>query len=243
MMMRRLATLFFLSLAVFSFGQEKEHKRLFQSIGLSAPFVDWMKSPVQFITYPIEVQSPISTISATHPEYSADSRLYGLSLATFSYGFRYNILELSENKAIGISAIPAIGLSFFRIYSNAGGIYNKNQNPIGGYGNFTIPILLEYEFGAGATADANLRHGGMIGIGLDYTLLPLSKSSNFQDFSYFQFAMTAGYRFKNKHDKVREINFLMCLGSSYTHQNSYDWSVMSGYTYEARLSWVWFLKS
>jgi hypothetical protein len=219
-------------------AQEQKHKKTFQSIGCSIPFIDIMKSPVQLITYPVTQISGI--YNSTVAENTANSRLYGISFITLLYCFRYNILEISENKALGISTTPAVGFSYLNGWSDNGsiGLYGGCFR---GYGNFNLPVFLEYEFGAGATYKSNSSRGLVAGLGLDYTLLPFSKTSNFQNFSYFQFAFTSGYRYLNKHDKLCELNLLICTGSSYTPTDN-SIRFIGGYSYEFRLSWVRFIK-
>jgi len=224
-------------------AQEQKRSKIFKSIGVSLPFLDIIKSPVQYLSYPVPINYTglIPPNSPSTTTVSENSRLYGVSLVTFSYYYRYNFFEFSDNKAIGFNIIPSIGISYFSGVSDVG-TQMKSEGAFRGFGNFNLPFLIEYEFGAGSTSEATRNHGYFFGIGVNYSLIPLIKIPDFQTFSYFQFTISAGYRYMKSSKKLREFNLLLGIGNSYNPPNNQE-PEMGGYSFEVRLSYVKFIKT
>lgn len=85
--------------------------------------------------------------------------IYGLH-----YGFRYNLVELDDEKSINIGAYPNVGMLF-------GGKYSYFD--YGGIGSFNMPVEVGFNYGAGATYQSNKNHGFSIRTGIDINFVPL----------------------------------------------------------------------
>lgn len=211
-------------------------KNIYHSVGMTA-ITDYIKSPV------INVSVPIHDYANNTVNYSIEkARAYVYTLGTIIYRFRYNIFDISENRAIGISITPSIGMSFINVHStNSQGIGNQH---------LSIPLILEYEFGAGSTYNTIVNYGGLFGIGVDYCLLPFTWGSPYASnsgegvknpkFSYLQLGIITGYRFWSARNKLQEINLKAGIGPSYTAPPSYD-NENDGISFSARLAWLRFI--
>jgi hypothetical protein len=229
--MRKAFTLLVLFYTFFSFGQEKEHKKYFQSFGTSIPFLDLFSSPVRNISVPLP-----NPAGGQQLYVNDNTRYVGVSFLTLNYCFRYNIYEANENRALALSMTPSVGIS--SIVGETGFISTTVTERTFGIGNFNLPVLLEYEFGEGSTSEANIENGGMLGIGVDYSLLPLYNRFNLPTYSYLQLAFSAEYRHKNTRGRINGINFLFCLG---TNDYGNNLRGTAGLTLDAKLSWVKFI--
>jgi len=219
---------FFCAIAVVQNAQTlaKAKNKVFHGIGYTA-ILDIIKTPSTQLNYSGLDQNGNPT------SITENVQLTGFSFMTLIYRFRYNIYELSDNRAIGLSASPALGLSLFLGSSDY-------PNGIGGnmvgLGDIDLPIFLEWESGAGSTYSSSSNYGGMLGAGLDYYYLPFSNSGltsesgdpiTYPKYSYVQFALEGGIRYWNKINRLHEINLKVDLGGSES--------------YGFRLSWIRFL--
>ncbi len=229
-------------------GQEniQKNKKIFYSLGFSAPFCDFTVSPVQIAKYSETIQQYGSV--PTTGSGTGYFRYTGNSITEISLGLRYNLIEMSENRAFGISAFPTIGLSYINVYSYMPTLPIETYSS--GYGKADLPILIEYDFGTGSTASARENGGGFIGMGVDYVILPFytQRFINNQNipvipkFSYYLFAIKAGCRYVNKRNRLNEVNLLLAFGSSNSLPANSIATELVGSTFNIRVSWIKILK-
>jgi hypothetical protein len=222
--MKKLITLSsgFLLMASCLFAQ---NERIFHSTGFSI-YTDYMQAPVTTYT-----KNP-----GTIDEVSYAGQNSGLSIFTFIYNFRYNIMEISDNAALTGSIIPALGLYLSDGYAGNTGI-----------GSLNIPLMAGYEFGAGSTYNSTANMGGFIRFGVEWTKAPLFVSSEggtddveFES-SWVEPVVQGGVRYWNKRNKLREIHIKYGFGSGAPDGVNDENGNSLGSAMSIRLSWMLFL--
>ena len=167
---------------------------IFHSLGYTS-FLDIYHSP--------DINFKIGAGGLANGEVHQTSSANAISLFTLLYRLRYNFYEPYNNIAFGVTATPSIGAGF---------CWGQNQN-IGdiGLGIFNIPVLCEFNFGAGATFRSFNRIGGVIGLGFDYTYLPFFETNLLNNnqqinYSYLNLCANFGYRYWGRYENLREVN-------------------------------------
>ena len=178
-------------------------------------------------------QTPVSSGIV---EYSNTSELEyvrasDLSLFTFMYTARLNLVEPSDNFAISASLTPSLGLTFSDV----------------GTGSFNIPLMVNAEFGAGATYHTTNSVGFTIGAGFEFTKLGLfgddynyGREPKLKD-GWVQPALQTGIRYWSKKNKMREINIRLGLGSAQEYREYRGEEIREVRSLTARLSFKKFL--
>ncbi len=109
-------------------------------------------------------------------EYSGYENKYkhsaAFSFVNFSYSFRFNLFDPSENLGIGLNTNPNIGLSV------------SDE----GFGTFTLPCFLSMDIGAGSTYQTTNDHGFFLGFGYEINKIALfgNKTSTPSETYYLQ---------------------------------------------------------
>lgn len=105
-----------------------------------------------------------------------------------------------------------------------------------------MPIAVGWEFGAGSTYYSELNHGGVIGLGIDYSLLPLiwDGAPAIDRYSYINLHLNFGYRYWSRRNRLWELNLKVMTGPSYAGKNSSDNSLIVP-PWGVRISWLRFL--
>lgn len=124
---------------------------------------------------------------------------------------RFLLIPLSSKATIGVSATPTGSLGAIYSTRNLGSRYGLN---------FSMPLLLEFNYGAACRYSAMNDHGFVVGAGVEYLYSPivayeLSKSDfDTKDFrkSWFMPMIKVGYRYWSKRNKVKEINLKVGIG-------------------------------
>ena len=168
---------------------------LFHSFGYTT-CMDYYQSPtINFIINPGGL-APYAV--------NESSTAKGLSLFTLIYRLRYNYYEPTNNMAFSASISPAFAAAYYQgVNNNVGDV---------GVGIFNMPVLAEFNFGAGATHRSYERIGGVIGLGFDYTYLPFVETTLLNNnqqlhYSYMNLCANFGYRFWGRYENLREVNF------------------------------------
>ncbi len=128
---------------------------------------------------------------------------------------RVNIIEFSNNFSMSLGLQPAFSVGSF-----------KETNADGPYCSVRIPGLLEFNFNAGATVSTRKDNGLSIGVGYQYTRLPMSektplyilenpndKDINSVNLDFFEPVVVVGYKFFGKKYYCKEINFRASYGA------------------------------
>jgi len=241
--MKKLTVLLGLSLFTFPvFSQDAPSQKIFHALGYAA-YTELAASPVTVETFTYydpnyQVYNPSTgtyTYGAniTNVDVAQDA---GFSYFSMYYRFRYNVHEMNENLSLGLSATPDLGLSV--------GEY--------GLGYFNLPFQVELGFGAGATYNSSSDAGGYVGFGIEMNKLSIidlsgpadpnenvAKPKNF----WVQPLISGGYRYWNKKNKMKEVNFKLGFGAksdkipvTSTTSSNVKYPVIT-----VRLSWVSFL--
>ena len=88
----------------------------------------------------------------------------GGSLIGYHFGFRYNLLEFSKNKSLGIGVDPSLGIL-------SGGVYSISETS--GLLSASIPVEFSFTSGAGSTYNSDAEHGFSIKGGIDLNIVPI----------------------------------------------------------------------
>lgn len=122
----------------------------------SSFFIDFITSPLGFVD--VEFTDPNTNVKFT--EQGATQTSY-TSQYTIGFVPRYNLLQFQKNAAIAVSAPIAIGF---------GNAYPSTPNVIGssGFGNFQLPLILNFLYGAESTFDAEDKVGFNLGYGIEF---------------------------------------------------------------------------
>jgi hypothetical protein len=221
------------SISNFISAQSSDNK-IFHSTGASA-FTDYMAGPVTANT----ILNPLGSIYPTETFYT---QFTGLSYFTFIYNIRYNLSEPSPNSAFTASGSPALGLYI----ATSTGPQSNGAN-LAGLGSFNLPLLLGYEFGAGATYNSTANMGGFIRFGIEWTKAPMFTTGDLAagteiKTSWVEPAIQAGVRYWNRKNKLREINIKYGFGSSAPDKLATYYGTESFASAKTiRLSWLLFL--
>jgi len=90
-------------------------------------------------------------------------RAFGFSLGAYQFTLRHNLYQINDNKAIGISAMPCLGISYVQV----------GDEDATGFGIFNFPMFVSYETGAGSTFSTIKNKGFFIGAGYEISKMPL----------------------------------------------------------------------
>ena len=222
-----------------AFSQENDalSPRSFHSLGYSV-YTDFVSTPRTIYSY-WDPNAVIGYTTAGNPitgkTISKVNQDYGFSYFTFFYRYRYNLKEYNDNRSLGISVTPALGLSL-----------SWEE----GVGYFNLPIQLELAFGAGSTYNSTSEKGGYIGAGLEINKFPLfypgGSWENGPQTLWMQPVLSTGLRYWNRKNKVKEIN--LKFGFSVSNDpvpaladNGSNFGKMQLPPITARISWISFL--
>ena len=141
------------------------------------------------------MQGPISADSDSTQVLSASN----VSIVSLSFTQRLNLLELGSNNSFSIDLPLTAG------FGTAGL-------------SFVAPLTINYNLGNLSTYNSDSNKGFMMGAGLEYIFL---SKKEFEDegepnvkMSWVQPVANVAYRFWNKNNKAREVNFKLGYGSS-----------------------------
>ena len=222
-------------LSAFSQEAPASKQRVYHSLGYSM-FTNLTATPVKIYSWWNPTQQFAGYTMGGNPIYigawNTDvAQDFGITFLDVFYRFRYDIFEPNDNLSVGLSATPAIGVT-----------YTEWE----GGGSLNLPIQIELGFGAGSTYNSSAEHGGYIGCGVEINKMPLFYTGDpfYGEYPinfWAQPVISGGYRYWSKENKVKEIN--LKVGFSL---NSQTLPVGSGIerTYPPiaiRLSWISFL--
>ena len=119
-------------------------------------FIDYITSPLGYID--VDYTDPNSQV-----KYTQEGAIQTSYISQYTIGFvpRYNLFQLKKNMALAVSAPLAIG------FGNAS---PSTPNVLGSnaFGNFQLPLLFSFFYGAESTFDAEDRVGFNLGCGLEF---------------------------------------------------------------------------
>lgn len=193
------------------------NSKFFKAWGWS-PFLDWMIGP--------SINEPNGEV-ARFITYGGD----------FSYLLRYNLSESNNNKSIGISGIPTIGL---------GGGITGGSSYGSGYLSFNLPVVLEYATGNISTYTSDKDAGFVVGVGVEVIKAPLlvSSGSTYTDYYgntvstvtypvppsfWVEPCIELGYRHWNSNNKAKELNLIVGFGTGGSFSFRLSWFKYIGY--------------
>lgn len=196
-----LAIIVFIILSFNNISAQSFKDRSFNAFGVTY-FTDYYASPL------VSYQDPY----AYHSEEMQFDKPWGLSIMTFSYKYRFNIVEMSDNVAFSTSVNPALAVSASSV----------------GIGSVHAPIQLNMEFGAGSTYNTTANMGGYVGAGFELNSVGLVNYDLFDagdipmdaeiKKTWLQPVISAGVRFWGSNNVLREVEF------------KYGWSAEEVYT-------------
>lgn len=96
-------------------------------------------------------------------------RVLGISYLTLIYGFRYNITEINDEFAFGVSAFPSLGIVQVSSIPNA----SSQAITMPYTGVFSLPIMAGLSFGAAATQSSSSRLGVFLAVGYEFNNVPM----------------------------------------------------------------------
>lgn len=181
--------------------------KMFHAIGTSI-YMDIYNGPIseKYIT----VTDPFGNTSSNYEYY----RVTGFSYLTLIYNYRYNIRELSDEAAFGVSAFPSLGIF-------VGGSYpDESLIPVKYSGCFNFPVMAGMNFGAAATNKSAAAVGVFLGAGYELNMAPMLyartlKNKDIQT-KWFNPCVSLGFRYEgnNYFGSLQEINLKMGFGLS-----------------------------
>lgn len=188
------------------------------------------------ITYGADVNfSSLKPFTYTDPYnsnnvYKGYSKNFDVSLLTYFYGMRFNLLEKGDDFSMGIfvpiTVSTCLGNTKYLMEGDiipAGGTKYEKKTLSGSFSTFgrvSVPIFLQFNFGGGSTYNTAKEKGFTAGIGLDMSINPLfmnrSKDQPFEnmDFGLMNFmpAVNIGRR---KFSKEQFIEYNLKFGYSF----------------------------
>jgi len=203
-------------------GLFAQNEKIFHSTGFSV-YTDFMQAPATKYT-----------VSDGITEKTYADQYSGVSIFTFIYNFRYNLVELSDNAAVTANVTPALGVFFTT---------NDDES---GFGSLNIPLMAGYEFGAGSTYNSTANMGGFFRFGVEWTKAPLfitteNESDIEFESSWVEPVVMGGVRYWNKKNKLREIHIKYGFGTGApSGVTTYNGDQL-GKAWSLRLSWMLFL--
>jgi hypothetical protein len=141
-------------------------------------------------------------------------RVTGLSYFTFIYHFRYNIREMSDNMAFGVSAFPSIGI----FVGGSSPANSASTIPVSYSGCFSFPVIAGMHFGETATSKANYPIGFFVGAGYEFNAAPMvfAKTVKNRDIQtkWFNPCVSIGFKYPGSSNfgNLQEINLKMGFG-------------------------------
>lgn len=169
----RINIIFFFSVisALTLFGQNENKINLFsenttfQGLGIS-PYLDMITSPA----VPARVQNGLMPDQRTPRMVDSYAQTVAISMLTIFYEYRTNLLEPSDNFALAVSVLPALGLSITRPV--------KSLNGIDGFGHVQLAFLGKLYLGQLATQRSSNDYGVNIGIGYELNKIGILNMGN-----------------------------------------------------------------
>lgn len=215
-----------------------QNMKFFQSRGYSS-LADFGKTPVKLNYVKVNQGYPYVLTDCLYY-----TRLRYVSLYTLAYNFRYNIFEPDQENAIGINLFPSFGLSLFK--ERFMGIPGDNE--LKGALNFTIPIFLSYNIGAGSTYQSVKNSGAFVGFGFEYNKAPLfSGTPDMYKTSWINPVVVFGVRYWNDYSCLKEFNFKIGIGEISSYPRNYlfeyvnpeiDYRMIDSRCVTFRLTWL-----
>ncbi len=147
-----------------------------------------VKAQKFFIGYGLSVYTDLAFLSTSEDLGGGSSNELGISLLSISAEMKYNIHEFNSETALSIAASPRIGMMTFGDFE--------------GFGNFSIPIYAQIDFGNLSTYDSKKNSGFGLGVGYQFDRYNLFGG---EGFSAGSLALRGGYRYFNRNNKAREI--------------------------------------
>ncbi len=205
----------------------------FHTLGYS-PFLEFGKTPVVFYN------------GFSNFDEDAITRKFGTQGSSFTilslnYTFRYNLVEVSDNFAIGALVNPGLGLSLLTFDT---GVVDASY-----IGSFSLPIMASLDFGAGATYDSGANMGGFFAAGIEYNVNPLfdgdevideADATVSLDKSWVQPVLAAGVRFWSRNNRLREVSLKYGFknGGEYLDQETGETETAKIYTFRLSFNWM-----
>jgi hypothetical protein len=133
---------------------------------------------------------------------SGDKFNFHQTLVFAGAGFRYNVLEPSDEKSVGIDFNPQLAIN--NALNN-----NNDHNFVGGQ----FPLMVSYNSGCGATYNSRRENGFGIGLGVQYIKSNIVVIEKFQNSpnsetifinSYLEPVVSIHYRYLSRNDALRD---------------------------------------
>ena len=112
-------------------------------------------------------QAPVFTYTYTASYGQKDTATYqgmGIGIASFHWGFRFNLRKFSDDNALSLSLNPGFALGPWLDRGIKDGV---------GVGMINMPLLISYDMGAGATYGSIKDRGGFIAGGVEFYKTPI----------------------------------------------------------------------
>ena len=141
-------------------------EKTFHSIGTSV-YLDLFNGPIREVVNKQTATDPFgNTVNIVNFDYT---RVSGFSYFTLIYHYRYNIMEMGNDAAFGISAMPSFGLFAGQSLPNSN--YGSISASLSGCMN--IPVMAGIHVGAAATNTSSSSMGFFFGAGYEYNVAPM----------------------------------------------------------------------
>ena len=147
-----LVALALIALSTNSLFAQGAKDKFFMALG-NTLFLDFFRLPTQNVLTGIYVNQNNGDLVG---QYTAE-KAGGLSYYTFGAKFRYNLVDLNDDKSISIHTQPALGLSF------ATGNWDNTL-----IGCFSIPLMVGFNTGNVSTYKTSQNKGFGIALGIEY---------------------------------------------------------------------------
>ncbi|NOX48172.1 MAG: hypothetical protein GXO89_14460 [Chlorobi bacterium] len=215
--MKKTLLTFFMAIAIQMLNAQDFQDRFFRSRGLNLFGVTTPST-----LFPVYDKTGSSS-NYTPTPYSLEHHFIGFGIG-YVYSFRFNIIELEDEKSFSVE-VP-LNLAYTSYFT-----YDNTVGPDKGLMSFSAPIILQFNYGNGATYNSSNSVGLVAGFGLEYNLSPMFlesvKDKNVGDMipyntTYYEYTkvkkswvqpiLQLGIRYWNRKNKLKEISLKYGFG-------------------------------
>jgi hypothetical protein len=157
-----------------------------------------------FIGYGLSIYTDYAFVSPVEAVEDESSNTFGASFLSVSAEMKYNVHEFNSETALSIAASPRLGTMTF--------------NNFDGFGNLSIPVYAQIDFGNLSTFDSKKDIGFGLGVGYQFDTYNLFSG---EGFSVSSLALRGGFRYFNRNNKAREIALKYALPSTTEIETSF----------------------
>ena len=185
---------------------QNENTRVFYDMGLSF-LMDYSASPVRSVTTKSDtpINPPYWGGPTVYPDTTNYYQVFNYNICTYIFRLRANLVQPTDNMAISVTTVPAFGVGF------------TWQKPGEGASMcaLNLPIMAEFDFGAGSTFKSEAKAGGFIAAGYEFIMAPMIPTGEFKGkLGWSEPVFSAGYRYWTKFQKLMELNLKVGIASN-----------------------------